>query len=400
MATYTSGSVAYTEGQWLTWSGLNTVLLPNTTYAYTFANAGNGYNCMANAGNQPYANGQAVCITTGGAVTNGNSSPLFNGTFDIGLIPEGIPPYFTTVPASASVRQGATNTLTAAFASSVSGTLTYQWYWDSGTPGVYSPLANGIGANGVTLVTGATTTSLVISNFQAAYAADYEVVATDSNGSVVNDGLNGDPAVATLTMNSSLPAITTAPVNWSWNTNYPAKSTVAATGAFTYQWQSDYGQTGTYTNLLNGGLFSGVNTPTLTITNFTASTVADYQCVIANGAGSVTTTPVTLSVQTSNLLANAQFWFPGTAKIQTGFATVPGWTNAAVGTGYTDTGVQGATAGITDPFFNSAWEGYTDAQQGGAYQATYYPIKYGDSFTLTWWAHYESETVVPWQFSA
>jgi len=82
-----------------------------------------------------------------------------------------------------------------------------------------------------------------------------------------------------------------------------------------------------------------------------------------------------------NLLTNPGFELPGTVKISTGYATVPGWANT--GTTYTDTGVQpGGHSG--------SWEGYEQSSDAGAYQIVgNYQIQTGDLLTLTWWSQGE-----------
>ncbi|MGB7746903.1 MAG: beta-galactosidase GalA [Verrucomicrobiia bacterium] len=87
------------------------------------------------------------------------------------------------------------------------------------------------------------------------------------------------------------------------------------------------------------------------------------------------------SSNTNNLLINPGFELPGTGKIKTGFATVPGWANS--GTTYSDTGVQpGGHSG--------SWEGYGQSSDDGAYQIVgNYQIQTGDQFTLTWWSQGE-----------
>jgi hypothetical protein len=64
-----------------------------------------------------------------------------------------------------------------------------------------------------------------------------------------------------------------------------------------FQWQAGAVGSGIYTNLNNGGQFSGVNSATLTISNFSPANVGDYIVVITNSAGSATSSaPTTLSV--------------------------------------------------------------------------------------------------------
>jgi hypothetical protein len=93
---------------------------------------------------------------------------------------------------------------------------------------------------------------------------------------------------------------------------------------------------------------------------------------------SVTSSPVNITV---NLLTNPGFELPGTGKIKTGYATIPGW--ASSGTTYTDTGVQAGG-------HSGSWEGYNQSSDDGACQiAGNYQIQTGDQLTLTWWSQGE-----------
>ena len=292
-------------------------------------------------------------------------------------------PTIIAAPAAQTTYLGATATLTATMAP---GTTNVSYQWQSGPVGggAYTNIPNS------GQFSGANTNALVIAGVNAANAADYVVVVSNSSGSVTS------APPATLTINPGAPTITTAPVSQVETPGWPASLTVAATGAVTYQWQSDAGQPGVYTNLLNGPGFSGVNTATLTINNFATNDAADYEVVVGNGGGAVVNdglngdaVPATLTLST-NLLYNSQFALPGTGKIVTGYATVPGWSDNIAATNYTDTGVQAQDGAIPDPNFTSTWEAYTEAGMGGPYQLSHYQIQSGDSFTLTWYAHYES----------
>lgn len=71
---------------------------------------------------------------------------------------------------------------------------------------------------------------------------------------------------------------------------------VAEGSPLNFQWQAGAVGSGVYTNLINGGQFSGVTNATLTISNFTPLNVGDYIVIITNSAGSVTSSvPTTLS---------------------------------------------------------------------------------------------------------
>jgi subtilisin-like proprotein convertase family protein len=73
---------------------------------------------------------------------------------------------------------------------------------------------------------------------------------------------------------------------------------VAGTGPFTYQWQvSSGGATGPYTNCANGGVYSGTNTATLTISPVSVGMNGQYYMLRINGACSgVSTIPALLTV--------------------------------------------------------------------------------------------------------
>jgi len=106
---------------------------------------------------------------------------------------------------------------------------------------------------------------------------------------VVANGFASDPFTS--------PAITSDPASVSSCAGQSATLTVAASGGATlgYQWRR-----GT-TNLTNSGEFSGVNTPTLTISPIGAGDAgADYNCVVTNILGTATSANATLSLCYAN----------------------------------------------------------------------------------------------------
>jgi len=77
------------------------------------------------------------------------------------------------------------------------------------------------------------------------------------------------------------------------------------TGPLSYQWQAGIVGSGVFTNLINGGQFSGATNYSLTITSVNTNDTADYQVVVSNAAGSVTSTPpATLTVSANVPLYN------------------------------------------------------------------------------------------------
>ncbi|MEI7963798.1 MAG: hypothetical protein WCH29_01440, partial [Chitinophagaceae bacterium] len=72
-------------------------------------------------------------------------------------------------------------------------------------------------------------------------------------------------AIITITVNQR-PAVTTQPANVSVCSTTSASFTVAATGTgISYQWQESTNGGTTYTNITNGGIYSGATTTTLTV---------------------------------------------------------------------------------------------------------------------------------------
>ncbi len=68
--------------------------------------------------------------------------------------------------------------------------------------------------------------------------------------------------------------------------------TVGVTGypVLTYQWQAGP-PGGPYTNLINGGIFSGVTNATLNLTGITTNQALTYRVIVTNSQGSVTSAP-------------------------------------------------------------------------------------------------------------
>jgi len=176
-------------------------------------------------------------------------------------------PAFTTQPASQSVFAGATVTFTAAVSSGTA--VTYQWR-----------------RNGVDLA-GATSATLTLVNVQAADAATYTVVATNSGGSVTSSS-----ATLTVSVNPA-PVFTTQPLSQTVLLGGTATFSVAVTGnpAPTIQWQK------------NGTAIAGATASTYTITNVRAADAGTYTAVATNSAGTATSagavlTPTTTGVPT------------------------------------------------------------------------------------------------------
>jgi hypothetical protein len=180
------------------------------------------------------------------------------------------PPAITAQPGSRTNVAGTT----ASFAVQASGTapLSYQWQF------------NGTNLTANSQFSGVTASSLTISNVQAANAGNYTVVVTNSAGTTTSLAaaltVIGPPGILTQPMSQTVIA----------GTNLSFSVTAFGTPPLNYQWRFQG------TNLINGGQFSGVTTPTLTINNVLSANAGGYSVLITNMAGSVTSSVATLTV--------------------------------------------------------------------------------------------------------
>ena len=141
-----------------------------------------------------------------------------------------------------------------------SAPLGYQW-WFNGTNAV-----------------GASTNALTITNAQSLQAGAYNVVITNSAGSVTS-------MVATLTIGVP-PSIAQQPSNLSVVQGQSATFSVLGTGdtPLSYQWW------------FNGTAIGGATASSFTLPSATAASAGDYGAVITNSYGSVTSMVATLTV--------------------------------------------------------------------------------------------------------
>jgi DNA/RNA endonuclease G (NUC1) len=174
-------------------------------------------------------------------------------------------PAITAQPAGVSAPVGGTATFTVA--ATGNATLTYQWFKDDAE------------------VTGATGTTLTLTNIQLADAGTYTAVVTNSIGSATSNG-------AVLVISGVAPSIVTSPVTKSVAAGSTTTFTVAASGSptLTYQWRKGG------TNLANGTGISGATTAVLTLANVQAAAAGSYDAVVTNSVSSATSAAATLTV--------------------------------------------------------------------------------------------------------
>lgn len=170
-------------------------------------------------------------------------------------------PAIATQPASVSVTAAASASFTVS--ATGGGTLAYQW------------------RKGGSAIGGATAATYTIVATTAADAGSYDVVVSNSAGSVTS-------AAATLTVNAadSAPVIVTQPVAQSVAVGAGVTLSVTATGSGTlaYQWRK------------GGVAIDGATASSYTIAGATVNDGGSYDVVVTNANGSVTSNAVTLSV--------------------------------------------------------------------------------------------------------
>jgi autotransporter-associated beta strand protein len=167
-----------------------------------------------------------------------------------------VPPQITQQPVSQSVGQGMPVTFTVV---STGGVFTCQWRKDG------------------VAISGATGSSYTIAAAATSDAGSYDVVVSNALGSATS-------ASATLTVVTP-PQITGQPVSQTINQGASATFAVSATGiGNTYQWRK------------SGMPITGATGTSYTIHQAQAADAGSYDVVVTNIAGSVTSTPVTLTV--------------------------------------------------------------------------------------------------------
>jgi hypothetical protein len=133
------------------------------------------------------------------------------------------------------------------------------------------------------------------------------------------------------------PIIAVQPVSLTLYASQTAQFTVEAGGSdpLTYQWKAGTPGSGIYTNLNNGGRFSGATGETLSIANISdPADVADYVVTVSNGSGLVTSSVATLSISATNApqnITSAAFQPSGaswdTLSVSVNLVTVNTWSD-------------------------------------------------------------------------
>ena len=178
-----------------------------------------------------------------------------------------VPPFIVTEPTNTVVIRGQSAELSVTPGGDQP--LTYQWYFNQNQ-----------------LIAEGTNATLVLNNVSLAEAGSYVVAVANGYGSVTST-----PAFLTV---RSAPFIISEPTNVSVVFGESAQFVVTAGGdaPFTYEWRRDE------TNVI-----ADATNATLILTNVAVSQAGNYQVVVANAYGSVTSSPAILTVLVAPAIA-------------------------------------------------------------------------------------------------
>ncbi len=238
-------------------------------------NTGSGFTNLTDGG--VYSGSATPSLTIAGAV-GAMSGDQYQAVFSNGAgiltssaatMTVDVPPAVTMQPVNQTVNAGQTATFTVAASGMPAPALQWLVSADDGVSW--------------TNIAGATSTTLILTGVAAIQNGDeYEAVFTNSTGTA-----------ATGSALLSVDYVTAQPANQTINAGKTAIFTAATADATdTVQWQVNTGSG--FTNLTDGGVYSGSATPSLTITG--AMSGNQYQAVFMNSAGSLTTNTATLTV--------------------------------------------------------------------------------------------------------
>lgn len=202
------------------------------------------------------------------------------------LLSVNTPPVVNTHPSNTTV----CNLTNASFTVAATNVAGYQWQVSTNGGGTWSNVTNGgVYSNATTAtlnITGATT---AMTNYR------YRCQLTTSCAVVSNTN------AGILTVNPS-PSVSTHPTNKTicnnGSTTFSANGT--GFGTITYQWQVSANSGGTWSNISNGGIYSGATTGTLTLTGATTAVNGNWYRAVLTGSCSpaANTNPATLTVNT------------------------------------------------------------------------------------------------------
>ncbi|EAZ96052.1 CHU large protein; uncharacterized [Flavobacteria bacterium BAL38] len=156
---------------------------------------------------------------------------------------------------------------------------------------------NGTNLSGATAVTIGGTAATITGNTATSVTV---TVGSGTTGTVQVTTPNGSATSSQTFTIIANPVINTQPIDTSICTSGTVTFNVEATGVTIYQWRRNG------VNLTEGGIYSGVDTATLTITNPAAGDAGNFDVVVSNGSCSVTSTVGSLTIlsQTPSITTN------------------------------------------------------------------------------------------------
>jgi Leucine-rich repeat (LRR) protein len=250
----------------ITLQPLNRTNLAGTIATFSVSASGTtpfAYQWLFGGANLAGATSSSFSITNVQPADAGNYSVIvtnFGGSITSALasLTVWVPPAIIAQPQNRTNIAGTT----ADFSVTVNGTTPFSFQWQFN------------GAN----LSGATASSLSLTNVQPADAGNYSVVVTNFGGSVTS-------SIASLTIWVP-PSISSQPQSRTNIAGTIASFSVVANGTtpFSYQWQ------------LNGGNLSGATGATFSITNVQPAAAGNYSVIVTNFGGSITSSIATLTI--------------------------------------------------------------------------------------------------------
>ena len=190
----------------------------------------------------------------------------------------------------------------------------------------------------------------------------------EANG--VNEELAIDNFRLFETVGCTNPTIGTQPTNKSVCFNSNTSFSIAATGASSYQWQENTGSG--FTNITNGGIYSGATTSILNLTGVTSQSGYLYRCIaVGTGTCQTTSNSATLTVSAyfntssqTNVSCNGGANGSATLNAAGGIAPYNYSWSPSGGTGATASGLSVGiyTVTVTDAISCSTTKTYTITQ--------------------------------------
>ncbi len=164
-----------------------------------------------------------------------------------------------------------------------SSTVSFTVVADGQTPLSYQWKKNGVDLSDGGIVSGAQTATLTLAGITAADEASYTVGVTNAAGGVVSEA-----AYLSVTPLAVAPVITVQPVSQAVGAGATVTFIVEATGTTpSYQW------------MFNGNPIAGATGASYTRSNVQDADSGEYTVVVANAAGSVTSEPAALLINTA-----------------------------------------------------------------------------------------------------